>query len=176
MTWLADWYAPRARTFWWIVAGYTSFFTCFGLTWAFAPRIAPIGAPVDRLLLGVQLAAGPALVTMGILQGLWRMNDTIEAESDPLGGKESRRFKVNQRVMSNTIEQTAIFVPLFLALAVRIDPASVFALPWFAAMWCLGRLMFWVGYHLDFPYRAIGMDWTTSSAMLTAIWLVATLF
>lgn len=171
---LRDWYHPRRRVLAWIGAGYTSFFLVFALVHTFAPRLAPIDGQVDRLLLALQLAAGPAAVVMLVLQGLWRVTDTVEAE-DPLSGRESRRFKVNQRVMNNTLEQAAIFVPMFVAVAVRADPAHVYLLPMLMGTWCAGRLLFWGGYHVEPVWRAIGMDWTTCVAMLTAAWLVLTL-
>lgn len=175
MSALSEWFEPRRRVLGWIAMGYTSFACVCGATWAFAPRLAPIEAPLDRLLLGVQLAAAPAAVVMAILQGLWRAADTVEAETRVLDGLESRRFRVNQRVMTNTLEQAAIFVPMMLALSVRIDPEHTFALPFLVGLWSVGRLLFWVGYQLEPVYRAIGMDWTTSCAMITAFWLASTL-
>jgi hypothetical protein len=174
VTSFAAWFRPRRRILTWIAAGYTSFFVVFAATWAWAPRCAPIEAPVDRLLFAVQLAAGPAAVLMAQLQGLWRVADTVEAE-DPLRGRESDRFKINQRVFTNTVEQTLIFVPMFVALSVRAAPGHVFALPMLVGLWCAGRMLFWVGYQLDPAWRAIGMDWTSSVAMITAGWLATTL-
>lgn len=174
ITFLREWYVPRRRVVWWVMGGYTSFFLVFALQWSFAPRLAPLDAPLDRLVLALQLAAAPAAVLMLQLQGLWRLGDTVEAEADPLGGRESRRFKINQRVLSNTLEQTAIFVPMMVALALRIGAEHVFVVPWLVATWCVGRLLFWVGYQIDPPYRAIGMDWTTGAALVTAIWLLVT--
>lgn len=174
MTTFSDWFQPRRRILTWIAAGYTSFVLVFALGWYTFPRLAPIDAPVDRLLLALQLAAGPAAVVMAILQGLWRVGDTVEAEN-PLLGKESTRFKINQRVMTNTLEQAAIFVPMLVALAIRMRPSEVWVLPLLVAIWCAGRLLFWAGYHQDPAWRAIGMDWTSSIAMITAGWLGWTL-
>ena len=75
-----------------------------------------------------------------MLQGLWRIFDTAGADEDPLGGLESQGFRINQRVFSNTIEQTAIFVPMFVALAIRMAPEHVFALPILMGIWCVGRM------------------------------------
>lgn len=176
MSSFATWLEPRRRVMAWIFAGYTSFFVVFGLTWTFAPRLAPLQLASDRLLLAVQLAALPAAATMAILQGLWRVNDTVEAETRVLDGLESRRFKINQRVMTNTLEQTAIFAPMLVALAVRIDPEYTFVLPFLVGIWTVGRLLFWIGYQIDPVWRAIGMDWTSGCAWITAGWLLATLW
>jgi hypothetical protein len=172
----AELIAARKLTGWWIAIGYSSFAVVMTLGWLLVPRLDPIAAPVDRLLLAIQLAAGPAIVLLLVLQGLWRMQDTLEAEADPLAGSESRAFKINQRVMDNTIEQGLIFVPIYVAFAVRMEPEQVYWLPLLVGIWCLARLMFWVGYRLGPPYRAPGMDWTFGTAMVTTVLLVRTLF
>lgn len=176
MSSFSEWFAPRRRVLLWITAGWSSFFVVFGVAWATVPRLDPISAPLDRLLLGLQLAAGPAFVLMTILQGLWRAGDTVGAEADPLGGLESRRFKINQRVMSNTVEQTLIFVPMLLAVSVRCAPEHVWLLPVLVGIWCVGRWLFWAGYQIEPVWRAIGMDWTSGAAMVTAGWLAFTFF
>lgn len=68
--------AARTLTKKWIVIGWSSFAVAFGLAWVVAPRPAAIAEPVDRLLLALQLAAGPSIVMFLILQGLWRVVDT----------------------------------------------------------------------------------------------------
>lgn len=174
MSAFAAWFAPRKRVLGWIALGYASFFVLAGACVAVGPRLAPIAAPLDRLLLAVQLAAGPALVAFAMFSTLGRVLDTVEAEN-PLLGAESTRFRINQRVLTNTLEQTAIFVPALLALSLRMDPSHTWALPYLAGVWCAGRALFWLGYHSDPAHRAIGMDWTTCTAMTTVGWLVATL-
>jgi hypothetical protein len=168
--------ATRKLTGKWIALGWLSFAIAFAAAWFLVPRPAPIAEPVDRLLLALSLSAGPGIVLFLILQGLWRMQDTLEAEADPLGGKESYGFKINQRVMSNTIEQLLIFVPLYIALAIRMEPDQVFLLPLLMGFWCLARLLFWVGYRRAPHYRAPGMDWTAGTAVVTLILLIITLF
>lgn len=174
MSRLAAWYAPRRRVLGWIAAGYASFFVVATACVTLGPRLAPIALPLDRLLLAVQLAAGPAAVTFFVFGTLGRVLDTVEAEN-PLLGAESARFRINQRVLTNTLEQTAIFVPMLLALSVRIDPANTWILPYLVAIWCAGRVLFWLGYHSDPAHRAIGMDWTSCVAITTGALLVATL-
>jgi hypothetical protein len=175
MSAFSAWLAPRRRVLTWIAMGYASFAIVFAAAFWLAPRLAPIPEVWDRVLLALQLTAGPAAVQMLILQGLWRVADTAEAENPAKGG-ESERFKVNQRVMTNTVEQAGIFVPMFVALAIRIDPEKVWVLPIFMGIWCVGRILFWIGYQLDPVWRAIGMDWTSAVAMITAGWLFCTLF
>lgn len=167
--------AERKLTMVWIAYGCISYIIVLGAAWAFMPRPAPIAAPIDRLLLALQLAAAPGFVMLLILQGLWRIFDNRGAE-DPFAGKESQRWKINQRVLSNTLEQALIFMPIYLGLAVRMAPDQVYWLPLLMGLWCVARLMFWVGYQTAPHLRAPGMDWTTSTAAVTALLFAVTLF
>ncbi len=126
-------------------------------------------------MLALQCCAGIGFVALLMLQGLWRLKDTAEAE-DPFANAESRAWKINQRVFSNTVEQALIFAPVFVALSIRMAPEDVYMLPALMTIWCVGRLLFWAGYRHSLNARIIGMDWTTVTTMITAIWFIITLF
>lgn len=159
----------------WIAAGLSSGILINIAAWMYWPRLSPIGQPVDRLMLALQCFAGIGFVALLNLQGLWRLKDTLGAE-DPLANAESRGWRINQRVLSNTVEQALIFAPIFVALSIRMDPQHVYMLPALMTIWCVGRLVFWAGYRHSLNARIIGMDWTTVTTMITAIWFVITLF
>lgn len=170
-----DHVASRKLTMRWIAIGWTTFVVAMVAAWMVVPRSAPLEAPVDRLLLAIQLCTGVGFVLFCILQGLWRVSDTPEAE-DPFAGKESRAFLINQRVMTNTIEQALMFVPVYLGFAVRMKPDQSYWLPLLMGFWCVARVMFWIGYRRGLHLRAPGMDWTSGTMILTAILFVRTLF
>ena len=69
-----------------------------------------------------------------------------------------------------------IFAPIYLALSIRIDPTAVYMLPALMTIWCTGRLVFWAGYRHSLNARVIGMDWTTVTTMVAAVWFIATYF
>lgn len=62
-----------------------------------------------------------------------------------------------------------------MGLTLRMRPEHVYMLPALMTIWCAGRLAFWAGYRYALHARAIGMDWTTVTTLVTAIWLGATL-
>jgi hypothetical protein len=165
----------RRITYRWIAVGLASAIVANAAAWFFWPRPEPIAEPIDRLLLAVQCSAGIGIIALIMMQGLWRLPDTPQAE-DPFANAESRRWKINQRTYTNTLEQTLIFVPIFLSLSIRMSPDHVHMLPAMMTIWCIGRLLFWAGYHHSLDARVIGMDWTTVTAMLAAVWLVVTFF
>jgi hypothetical protein len=88
----------------------------------------PSIAPGDPIRLALWLAAAPALVIYAQFLACLRLRDSPEAV-DPFRGAESQRWKVNQRVLTNTVEQTAIFVPVLVALGTRVDAAHACVLP-----------------------------------------------
>ena len=124
-------------------------------------------AHIDDLALG--------FVALVMMQSLWRITEAPAAE-DPFANAESRRWRINQRVYTNTLEQALIFVPVYLGLAIRMAPEHVHMLPAMMAVWCTGRILFWIGFHRTLYARAIGMDWTTVTTFVAAGWFIATLF
>jgi uncharacterized MAPEG superfamily protein len=125
----------------------------------------------DPVRLALWLAAGPGLVIYAMFLSCLRMRDSADA-IDPFRGAESPRWKVNQRALTNTVEQAAIFVPVLLALSTRVDPAHARVLPLGVACWVVARLAFWIGYRFDQKWRAPGMAWTHVTTLVTIGWLV----
>ena len=165
----------RKVTYRWIAVGLMSGILACAAAWFFWPRLDPIAEPVDRLLLAIQCSAGIGFVALIMMQSLWRLQDTPQAE-DPFANAESQRWKINQRVYTNTLEQALIFAPIFLSLSIRMSPDDVHMLPAMMSIWCIGRLLFWAGYRHSLNARVIGMDWTTVTTMLAAVWLIVTFF
>jgi hypothetical protein len=93
---------------------------------------------------------------------------------DPLAGAEARFLAVNQRVITNTVEQAMVFVPALLALAAGAPGAlmpQVLALP---AVFVVARCAFWAGYLVAPIGRSLGMAATlavTTGTLGGAIWI-----
>lgn len=167
--------SPKALTLRAVAVGMTTAPLAFFSLWWTLPEVPLMASASERLHFALQLCAGPSLVAVVILFGCFRLLDTIDAE-DPLAGKESHGWKINQRVLQNTVEQSLMFLPAFLALSIRLDPADARALPVLMSLWCVGRLLFWAGYRIAYHFRAIGFDWSLSATTITLGWLGYTLF
>jgi len=169
---LATWIGERKEMLVSIGIGTFSWPVVMGAAWSFWP--ASVVIPMtDRLAYAFQLAAIPAVLLLLMVVFCMRLFDTTEAEN-PLAGAESERFKINQRVISNTIEQGLIFVPILIALSIRLTDEHLKLLPAAMTVWVTGRLLFWAGYHIAPRWRAPGFDWTMLTAILAAGWLIYT--
>jgi hypothetical protein len=121
---------------------------------------------VERVLYTLRLCGIPGALLFAMYTQCLRFRDAPGA-INPLLGVESERRKINQRVLTNTVEQTLIFVLLLLSLSTAVDAAHMFVIPILAATWSLGRIGFWVGYRLNVGWRAPGMQWTALSNIAT---------
>lgn len=169
------WLTPRLPTLGHIGVSLLTWPLLMGAVYWLMPDVAPLESATDRLLLAVRWAALPGAIVFLMLLGCMRVFDTENAE-DPFAGAESRQFQINQRVIQNTIEQMAYFVPPLLALAVTMEPAQTKMIGVLVTAWCIGRLVFWVGYRIDPEHRSLGFGWTAYTAMLTLVWYVASAF
>ncbi|HET7540795.1 MAG TPA: MAPEG family protein [Polyangiaceae bacterium] len=169
------WFRARKPMILAINIGTGSWAVAAGLCWWLWPEVADRSGVAERLSFAAQLAAGPALVLFVLLCSCFRLFDTERAE-DPFAGAESHAWKINQRVLSNTLEQASIFIPALFALATRIDAAKLKALPIAVTLWCTGRLLFWAGYRQSVVWRAPGFEWTFNTSLVVLAWYAVTLF
>jgi hypothetical protein len=76
---------------------------------------------------------------------------------DPLAGFETRRLRVNQRYLQNTVEQIIVFAAsLFGLAAYSPDGSAMRAVVATTVVWIVARAAFWLGYHRSAALRGIG--------------------
>ncbi len=76
---------------------------------------------------------------------------------DPLAGYETKRLRINQRYLQNTLEQIVVFgAALFGLAAYSPDGAAMRAVLATAVVWVLARFAFWGGYHRSVAMRGLG--------------------
>jgi hypothetical protein len=91
---------------------------------------------------------------------------------DPTAGKDDRFLRINQRVLSNSVEQLAIFVPAMLALAAGAPAARMGQVLALALVFALARLAFWAGYLAAPLLRAPGMAASICVNLVALGWAV----
>lgn len=76
---------------------------------------------------------------------------------DPLAGFETRRLRVNQRYLQNTLEQFIVFaVSLFGLAAYSPNGSAMRAVVATTVVWIVARAAFWIGYHRSAALRGLG--------------------
>jgi uncharacterized membrane protein YecN with MAPEG domain len=80
----------------------------------------------------------------------------------------SEAVKSARAILQNTLEQVALAVPLYLALAALL-PRPWPLLPMLAALFCLGRALFWAGYARGAGARSFGFALTFYPSVLALL-------
>jgi hypothetical protein len=92
---------------------------------------------------------------------------------DPLAGYETKRLRVNQRYLQNTLEQLVVFgVGLFGLAAYSPDGAAMRAVEATAIVWVLARWAFWIGYHRSAALRGLGAP-SMAISMIVLLYVAA---
>lgn len=132
-----------------------------------AALIAPVtGDVADRI--GLTCAA--LLPTVALLLAMIIVQMAARGATgaiDPTAGRDGRFLLINQRVISNTVEQMAAFVPGLLALAAGVGAARMGPVVALAMVFALARLAFWIGYLAGARRRAPGMAATLAVNLTT---------
>ena len=144
---------------WW-----TSLGSAIGIGLAFAvwqglARIIPVDVSArlpERLGLGCA-ALLPAVCVLNLMILVQMRLRARSGAVDPLAGHDGTVLRVNQRALTNTIEQLAGFAPALLALAAGASPGRMRFVVAAGAVFALARLAFWAGYLLGPLARAPGM-------------------
>ena len=146
--------------------------------WQGLGRIIPVGVAAGMpQRLGMACAA--LLPTVCVLDLMIVVQMALRVRTgavDPLAGRDNHTLQVNQRALTNTVEQLAGFVPALLALAAGAPPAW---LPFVVAAglaFGLARLVFWAGYLIAPLWRGPGMAASLFASLATlagavAVWL-----
>lgn len=122
---------------------------------------------------------GPRLVLAvkcGALATLFCLVTGIEAVAherlaspaiDPLADYVTRRLRINQQYLQNTLEQLIVFAAGLLGLAVYCaDGAAIRAVPAVTVVWIAARAAFWIGYHKGSLHRAAGAPGVMQSLLV----------
>lgn len=147
--------------------------TALGILWAAAvlaigARVQISIAMIQPLLMGALFAPGLVLMAMIAAVGLRRFTDgaIINGETLP----PTSRAAIDQRVLSNTIEQAVLALCIWPLTGFFLGAGVVITL---GISFALARLLFWLGYHIAPPLRSLGFAATfypTIGAAGLVIW------
>ena len=147
------------------------------LTLAIGWSIAPVLSPTDRVLRAVAAATVAALwlaAAIGHVAAL-RFESPANIDAAASGSGDSPRVVIAQAVLRNTLEQVVLAIPAYLALAWVVEGSGAMV-PMLAALFSVGRTLFWANYARGAAARAFGFALTFySSVAALVIVLVALL-
>ncbi len=78
------------------------------------------------------------------------------AAFDPLSGNE-HLLMVEKNILTNTVEQHAIFACQYHTCNLFGSSGQMRLFLLFASVWVIGRVLFSIGYRINFKYRTLGM-------------------
>lgn len=121
------------------------------------PPLAGMGSVTDRLLLAVKCLCVAVLLCLVTGVEAVAHERLFSPAFDPLAGFETRRLRVNQRYLQNTLEQVVILGVGLVGLAIYSPGgAAMRAVVATTAVWIVARFAFWIGYHLSAAGRGLG--------------------
>lgn len=90
--------------------------------------------------------------------------------ANPLAGNEDLVL-TEKNILTNTVEQTLLFLLITLTLTTYLDPAEMKIIPLYSLLWIIGRVLFNIGYRIHPKYRSLGM---LISLVTTAFFIAVT--
>jgi hypothetical protein len=147
------------------------------LAWRVIAELIPADSGASSMSVRLGMAAAVLLPCCFILAAMIsaQMGARFMAGAlDPTLGTDTRFLQVNQRVITNTVEQLCIFLPALLALAAGVTGGQLPYVLALALVFAGARLAFWVGYVLAPVARAPGMAATVATnaaTLLSAAWM-----
>lgn len=136
------------------------------LLWIPLSRSAPF-MPLNTVLITAFLPGGlVALVMVGVL-ALRRLRDTDVIAGGAL--RPGSRAEIDQRVLSNTVEQLVIALALWPFVALTLGGLVVI---WMGVGFALARLVYWLGYHLSPLVKSAGFGAGFYPTVLATLWAV----
>ncbi|XP_063961740.1 uncharacterized protein LOC129270029 [Lytechinus pictus] len=107
------------------------------------------------------LSAVPLFAAVGKVGKARFLNmDTLGADPTAPVAPSQKTFRIAERILQNTLEQTVLHVLTILALASSVDVDQLYLIPCMVLIFCFGRLAFFVGYDYDPLYRGVGFATT----------------
>lgn len=145
-----------------------------GLAFLYGPAVAPRPEIADipaRLAFAAQWLLVPGLTLLLCIVVTMSTRFLTQDAFDGTRTPASRFMEINLRVTQNTLEQVVLAVIAWVGLALALAPDRLGLIPVLAALFAIGRILFWVGYQMDPLARAVGFGLTAVPNAVALLWL-----
>ena len=115
----------------------------------------------DSLTLALQLLAVPGALVLAMSVAVMAARGVTGAYN-PLDDPEPRLYRKTQRILANTVEQTAAFAPLLVALGATLPPPDSGILIALTIVFLVSRTIYAIGYLIHPMGRGFGMSATAT--------------
>lgn len=144
-----------------------------GAAWSVAVVAGPLSFDVPFLPPPLALPGafvGPGLVMLAMIGRLAQRRFFDDAIIDGEDFPPQCPAWIDQRVLSNTLEQIVLALVIWPFVALTLGGVVVMVM---GIAFALARLAFWGGYHVSPPLRAFGFAATFYPTILAAVWALA---
>jgi len=150
----------------WLFAA--AFFALAKLLWHWVPTDWTLGDRIALVIKDAVIAILPAVLAICIVAAQ-RLDPTMFVGRVP---KPNSAVDINNRFILNTVEQFILYFIGNAGLALYCPPEEARALIILTALFLLGRVLFWVGYHYNPYVRAFGFGITFYPTVAVYLWLI----
>jgi hypothetical protein len=145
-----------------------------GFAFVYGPRVAPEPEASDipgRLFFVAEWLLVPGLSLLLCVIVTMSTRFLSREAFDGTRTPTSRFMEINLRVTQNTLEQVVLAVIAWFGLALTLPGERLGVIPVLAALFAVGRLLFWAGYQIDPVARAIGFGLSAVPTAVAMLWL-----
>jgi hypothetical protein len=145
-----------------------TFFVVAKLVWDWVPSEWTVGDRIALVIKDAVVAILPAVVAICIVAAQ-RLDPSMFVGRIP---KPNSAVDINNRFILNTVEQFILYFIGNAGLALYCPAQEARALIVLTALFVLGRVLFWVGYHYNPYVRAFGFGITFYPTVAVYLWLI----
>ena len=156
-----------------IVIGIIATILACGLMFILIPRYSHELALLARLKLAISCLVLPGLLFLIMILNVGRQRFGNKAENPVICVANNNAMQIDIRVLANTHEQLTVFMISTFALAVMLPFAYLNFVPICAALFFIGRVVFWVGYRCNALYRGPGFALTMFPSLFALVFCAA---
>jgi uncharacterized MAPEG superfamily protein len=133
---------------------------------SYAPRYHTLSSFPERmeLVLPCTLLPVATLFLAIINMALFRVHSP--ADIDAALAEPSKLARVYQSMIQNTLEQTALAIPIYTVAGTILPSSRLVVVPYVAILFFIGRIAFFLGYSRSAPGRSIGFTLTVIPTLL----------